>query len=207
MAQKSPVVKHAILALAATYVMDYKRSKQLMLRAHQHHLKAVYLFGIELHKAENYEPGNGDAFVAALMTFNHNEVVNWELDALKVAYPKWYLGAKLAERVLNASNPGFKYVSPRNVQSTRARIEMGNRVCLDTIPSACVFPLVPKKEKERYSWLMEGTEQEGKKMDYPWLSAGTDQEQRKIIGFTGLSSKLMHTFAKITRLCIKFSQV
>jgi len=206
-AQKSEFVKHAILSLSATYLLDYRRTPELMKRAHFHHLRAIWMFGNELKKLDNYIPEKEAAIVAAMMTFNHNEIVNWELDDLRVPYPKWYLGAKLAERVLNASNPGYKYHHPRNVQTTRARFEMSNRICLDTIPSACLFPLQENIDTSKYPWLAEISVNNDDMMDYSWLIQGTEQEQRKIIGFTGLSPKLMHTFAKITKLCAKFAKV
>ena len=38
------------------------------------------------------------------------------------------------------------------------------------------------------------------KCSFPWLLEGTEREQRKIVGTTGLCSKLMHYYAKITHL-------
>lgn len=70
------------------------------------------------------------------------------------------------------------------MQFTRARVQLGNRVCLDSVFSDCVFPLST----------------DIKKCGRPWLNMGTEKEKRRIIAFTGLSSELMHHFVKITHL-------
>jgi hypothetical protein len=51
--------------------------------------------------------------------------------------------------------------------------------------SDCVTPLEPNTSKCGYTWLIQGT----------------TREQRRIDGFTGLSWGLMHYFVKITHLC------
>ncbi|KAK0744873.1 fungal-specific transcription factor domain-containing protein [Apiosordaria backusii] len=98
--------------------------------------------------------------------------------------PKWYRGAKLAERCLAQSNPATRCQSRDNAQTTRVRSQLGIRVCLDSVLSDCVHPLDPNTEVDHYNWLIQGTE----------------RERRRIDGFAGLSHDLMHYFAKITHL-------
>ena len=93
----------------------------------------------------------------------------------------------LAIQLLDSSNPAVNFENPENVQFSRARSQFTNRVCLDNVLSHCVYPLDPSTSKCGYGWLIQGTY----------------RERRKIIGFTGLSSELMHYFVKITHLCAR----
>lgn len=74
MAPANACVKHALLALASTYVLDYLPSKELEKRANMHHKRAVILLGQELNKEETYKPGSEDAVVGALVLLCHNDV-------------------------------------------------------------------------------------------------------------------------------------
>ncbi|KAH8590662.1 fungal-specific transcription factor domain-containing protein [Bisporella sp. PMI_857] len=172
-AEKSACVRHATLSLAASYVLDYKRNELLEKRANFHHKKAVLLLDKELKDRHNFLPGKEEALIAALIIITHTE-----------EKPKWHLATRLAERILDYSDPAYNYQSPNNVQFSRARPELANIICLDNVLSDCVFPLDPHNSKCRY----------------PWLLRGNPREQRRIISFTGFSSLLMHYFVKITHL-------
>lgn len=75
MAERQPLVKHAILALASSYVLDYYRHNELVApRANYHYRRAVQLLGEELKNADNMTTGKGDFVVAALNLLAHNEV-------------------------------------------------------------------------------------------------------------------------------------
>lgn len=177
-------MKHAILALSASYVLDYRRNEILEMRANFHHMKAVMLLSEELKNKENYTPGKEAALISTLILLSHIELIHWEIHRSKEQFPKWHLATRLATRILDSSDPAYTYASPENVQFARARPQLANRVCLDSVLSPCVYPLDPSTSK----------------CQYPWLLRGTEPEQRKINGFTGLSSLLMHYFAKITHL-------
>jgi len=216
MGQISLAVKHAMLTVASSYVLDYVPKEEVKRRANYHYQRTVLLLGEELKKPENREPGKGDALIATLVLLGHTEVgsrfpalvssafsllcimlirldadnyhpsqvVNWEGDQGKGLHPKWYQANKLAEQILDESNPAIHFQSPSNVQFTRARSQIGIMVCLETVLSDCVFPLNPTTSKCGYTWLIQGT----------------FREQRKIDGFAGLSWGLMHYLVKITHL-------
>ena len=74
MAEKKPVVKHAILTLAASYILDFNPSEGVRQRANYHYGKAVLLLGEELKDIENRVPGKGEALIASLIVLGHNEV-------------------------------------------------------------------------------------------------------------------------------------
>jgi hypothetical protein len=74
MAERSPLVQHAILSLSATYILDYQTSLHLEAKAQHHHKSALTLLGIELNTRGNYDIGREEALVAALMLLSHNEV-------------------------------------------------------------------------------------------------------------------------------------
>lgn len=73
-AARSECVKHAVLALSATYILDYSREDHIRTRANFHWKRAVYLLTQELNN-EVYEFGKEDTVVAALVLFSHNEVM------------------------------------------------------------------------------------------------------------------------------------
>ncbi|KAK9772950.1 hypothetical protein SCAR479_10280 [Seiridium cardinale] len=184
MADKSSLVKHIILAVAASYVLDWYFDPAIKFQANWHYNRAVNLLEEELKNPANWHAGKGEPLIASLILFSHNENVNWEVIGTNEHFPKWYRGASLAEKILDASDPATSYEHPVNVQFTKARDQLGNRVCLDSVFSHCVYPLDVNPGKCRHLW----------------LNHGSHREKRRIIGFTGLSSELMHSFVKITHL-------
>lgn len=75
MAARSDCVKHSILAVAATYLLDYMSEEHLRLRANFHWKRAVHLLTKELNSPETCQPGKEDAIIAALTLFARNEVI------------------------------------------------------------------------------------------------------------------------------------
>lgn len=74
MAASNHCVKHALLALSTTYVLDYHPSKELEKVANMHHKRAVILLSQALNNEETYIPGNEDAVVGALALMSQNDV-------------------------------------------------------------------------------------------------------------------------------------
>ena len=74
MAASNHCVKHALLALSATYVLDYHPSKELEKVANMHHKRAVILLGQALNNEKTYSPGGEDAVVGALVLMSQNDV-------------------------------------------------------------------------------------------------------------------------------------
>lgn len=208
MAEKSPLVLRAILALSATYMMDFHTSPRWKKRAQQHHEDALDLLSQELHNQNNYNPGQELAVVAALTLLAHNEVchapkttklgsdrlqiINWEESISKRAQsPSWYRSGKQAEYLLEMANPAYKYADSDNVQCSKSRFALGQMFCLDNVMSDCLYPLDLAAKKCGFSWLLDG---------------GPIQKN-KIVGMTGLSPQLMHYFAKITFLSAQLYKV
>jgi hypothetical protein len=73
-AANNECVKHAILALSATYILDYSNEDHIKTRANFHWKRAVHLLTRELNDSGLCEPGKEDSVVAALVLFSHNEV-------------------------------------------------------------------------------------------------------------------------------------
>ena len=74
MAEKSECVKHALLSLSASYVLDYTPAPNLKERATLHHRRAVELLDLELRKEETYQPSGGEAAVCALAILSQEDV-------------------------------------------------------------------------------------------------------------------------------------
>ena len=124
-------------------------------------------------------------------TADHNvQLVNWELHHPRNSSPKWYQGARTAKLVLDKSDPGHRYHRPINVQSSHARQVLGNLIAMYDILSQVVCPLILDEIKNQYSWLLEGTE----------------REVRRIVGLTGLSPKLLHIIGQISHLAARLNR-
>ena len=119
------------------------------------------------------------------------KLVNWELHQPRNCEPKGYKGARTAKQVLDNSDPRYRYWKVDNVQSSNARISSGNKVASYDIFSQVLMPLTPEEKQCSYSWLLEGSE----------------HDVRKIHGLTGLSSKLLHIYAKITHMTAQLKDV
>ena len=74
MCSESASVRHAIFALAATYVLDYEPGENLEKLADMHHQKAVMLLGEQLRSPESYAPGKENAVLATIFLLNHDDV-------------------------------------------------------------------------------------------------------------------------------------
>lgn len=74
MAESSECVKHALLSMAATYVLDYAPSDKLKANANVHHKQAVKLLNLELAKTETYNPGGEEVALCALSILNQEDV-------------------------------------------------------------------------------------------------------------------------------------
>ena len=85
MAESSECVKHALLSMAATYVLDYAPADELKVRANIHHKRAVKLLSIELAKMGTYKPGGEEVALCALSILNQEDVSEWRTYGL--AYP------------------------------------------------------------------------------------------------------------------------
>ncbi|KAJ8114274.1 hypothetical protein ONZ43_g4941 [Nemania bipapillata] len=184
MAEKNALVRHCILALAASYVLDWYFNPEIEQRANYHFAQALALLDDELKNSDFRIPGNGETVVASIILFCHIENINWDNGGPKENFPKWYKGTSLAEHILDTTNPAVRYQHSLNVQFTPARAQLANRICIDSVFSDCVFSLDPDPGKCRYLW----------------LNHGNHRDKRKIIGFTGLSPELMHHLVKITHL-------
>lgn len=116
--------------------------------------------------------------------------MNWELRRPKHVEQRWYAGAKIAKRILDASDPGYRYWKPENVQMSQARLSLSNWSAYANILAEPVTSL----------------SQYGSGKIYPWLLEGTPENIRKIHGGTGTSPKLLHTFAQITHLAARLDR-
>jgi urease accessory protein UreF len=96
--------------------------------------------------------------------------------------PRWYRGLKLAEQVLDTTDPGYM---PQNVQLPRASTQLGMAVCFGMIMTACLSPL----------------DSQAKSSMYPWLLVGTVMERTRVDGFTGLSPRRLHFYVEVNHLC------
>lgn len=67
-------MKHAILALAATYILDYSGEEKVKTQANLHWKRAVHFLSRELQATEKCKPGKENAVLAAMVLFSHNEV-------------------------------------------------------------------------------------------------------------------------------------
>lgn len=69
-----PAVRHAIYALASTYILDYEPSEQVEAMAERHHQLSVKSLGQMLLDANNYAPGKEDPLLATIFLLSHGDV-------------------------------------------------------------------------------------------------------------------------------------
>jgi hypothetical protein len=67
-------VKHAVLSLTSSYVLDFHKDDRMIDRANLHQRQAIELIGRALNNSETYTPGKEDAVLAAIAIMAHNEV-------------------------------------------------------------------------------------------------------------------------------------
>lgn len=73
-ADNNQCVLHALLALAAAYVLDYKPIPELLARANRHYKLAVELLGKALQNPTSHKVGKDDAVIGALILLLSNDV-------------------------------------------------------------------------------------------------------------------------------------
>jgi hypothetical protein len=220
-AEKSDLVRHAIISLAATYVLDFNRRPEILERAELHHSNGVALLSKCLRDKTSYFPGKAEHVLAALVLHCHNAVLALSIAIINHSLhhstvfpilslsvtgstlvtnqpvrpgeqePKWYQGAKVSKIILDHSDSVSNYYKSVNVQYTQAYFQFANRVCQDLVFTSCVYPLDHSDSRAQFRWLLKGNK----------------RDQRRIVGFTGLSPKLMHTFERITQLTIRLKTV
>lgn len=105
--------------------------------------------------------------------------------------PNWFLGAQLAKVLLDESDPGYRYWKPINVQCSGARLANANWGAFSYIVAQPVTVL----------------DICGPDKTFDWLLAGTQRDVQKIHGSTGMSPKLLHTFAQVTHLTVRMATV
>ncbi|EGD94244.1 hypothetical protein TESG_01765 [Trichophyton tonsurans CBS 112818] len=185
MAQHDECVKHAVVALSGSYLLDYNSQQGLRDRVNYHYDQAKQMISVALRSRQNQDIGQGDNLVAAIMLLLVDDCVNWEL-RINNAEPNWILAARLAKSILDNSDPGYRYWRPDNTQYSAARHGYANWVALACILSELVTPLACRGNPNAYGWLL----------------AGTQKESWKINGGTGLCPKLLHIISQITYLSV-----
>lgn len=94
------------------------------------------------------------------------------------------MGVRAVKYILDRSDPGYRYKKPQNVQSSPFRYHMGTLQAQDDILSAVVAPLDLAEEQ----------------CPYPWLLEGDEEDVTRIVGLTGMCTRLQHMIAEITNL-------
>ena len=74
MCASSPAVRHAVFALASTYILDYDPSEHVEAMAEYHHQQAVKLLDEQLRDVNNYVPGKEDPLLATIFLLSHGDV-------------------------------------------------------------------------------------------------------------------------------------
>ncbi|KAF6813820.1 hypothetical protein CSOJ01_04385 [Colletotrichum sojae] len=186
MAHKDDCVKHAIFALAGTYMVDFFPDEKLQKAAQEHYKRAVVLLSLLLANARHDVPSDRDAeaLVAAIALLNMADAVAQEHWREKSLTPRWLDGARLACRVLDMTNPCRRYEDNDNIQPSDARV--GNTIIASrpAILALTMTPLHAVDMTQKFEWLLQGSE----------LS------KSRIHGGCGMSPALLHHFFLITQM-------
>ncbi|KAK0703672.1 fungal-specific transcription factor domain-containing protein [Lasiosphaeria miniovina] len=183
-AVKDDCARHALLAFATAYVLDYEPTEEMRKRANHHYRTAVQLLDQALNRENTYTVGQDDGIVVAMILMLSSDIVNWESRRPKGKEPLWLEGSRAARLILDRADPGHRYWKPQNVQSSAARIGNANWIASIEI---CAQPVTALSE-------------ENTKTLFLWLLWGSKVDAHKIQGVTGVCPKLLHIFSQITHL-------
>ncbi|KAL8798781.1 MAG: hypothetical protein Q9182_006393 [Xanthomendoza sp. 2 TL-2023] len=184
-----PAVRHAVFALASTYILDYDPSEQVEALAEKHYQQAVKSLDEMLLDVNNYVPGKEDPLLATIFLLSHGDFINWE-NRDKTSIPKWALALKTAQSILDKSDPGHRYGKPENVQMTAARRHIGGWIEQSSIFAAVIRKLDTSLTQHQCKWLIEGGE----------------INQRRIGAHMGMAPMLLHRLGQITHFCAKLAE-
>ena len=82
-AVKHACARHALLAFAISYVLDYEPTEEMRKRANYHYHRAVKLLEDDLGREATYAVGQDDGVVAAMILILSNDVsVRWNMSCL-----------------------------------------------------------------------------------------------------------------------------
>ncbi|GKT46568.1 uncharacterized protein ColSpa_06749 [Colletotrichum spaethianum] len=187
MASKDSCVKSAILALAGTYVLDYQPRERIRQIAQRHYKNAVILLNLALRDIRDQLPSDNEAdcMVAAMCLLNMIDVVSPEQRRPPNCVPRWLEGARLACRVLDATDPGHRYWNPVNIQPSEA--QTGNMIIAGRA-AILALPMAPldlgATDNRQFAWLLQGSE----------------HDVHRVHGGCGMSPRLLHRFSHITHM-------
>lgn len=186
MASSSKAVLHVILALAGTYILDYLPDEGLRQRCNAHYNNAIGFLTQDLRDETEQRPGGGETIVAAIALLTMIDVVSPERRRCKNESPRWLEGARVACRVLDATDPGHRNWHVNNSQPSDARIAntiIASRVVILALPMMRLHKR--NTDNNRFQWL---------------LLHSAEATSRKVHGACGCSPRLLHMFALITNL-------
>ncbi|KAL2756035.1 hypothetical protein ACRALDRAFT_2103886, partial [Sodiomyces alcalophilus JCM 7366] len=179
-------VRHAMLALSSTYVLDYKPDEKIRQASNAHYERAVTLLSDALKDQRELRPGGSVGTVAAIALLDMLDVVSPEHRRSKDQLPRWLEGARMACRLLDATDPGHRYWNAANIQTSQAWVAntiISSRAAILALP---MTPLNPANTgDQQFQWL---------------LSHGNEREARRIHGACGFSPRLLHRIAQVTHL-------
>ncbi|KAI1169627.1 fungal-specific transcription factor domain-containing protein [Nemania sp. FL0916] len=190
MLPNSVPLKNALLALACTYILDYNTDNRILAQANKYYHDAVVGLNKQLQQPQQWEVGKGDDLIGTFALLNMHDVVAWEFRRPPGQLPRWLEGARAACRILDTTDPGYRYYKPCNVQATRARVGNTINIARHAIAGLTFTPLDIENTQKKFGWLLYGTE----------------QEVHEIHGACGYCPKLLHIWAQITHLSAKFAQ-
>ncbi|CAH0000683.1 unnamed protein product [Clonostachys byssicola] len=183
--------RHAALAFSAGYMLDYIPSERLRIRANFHYKRASELLALALNDLNIYQVGKEDGVITALHLLWSDDIVQWELREPKTVRPRWRRGTRTATAILDATDPGYRYWKPENVQITSIRRSNANMCAYAEICALPVTRLFVTEIDKLYPWLLEGSE----------------EDVRQIHGGTGVSPKVLHIYAQITQLSARIAEL
>ncbi|KAI0150759.1 hypothetical protein GGR57DRAFT_182289 [Xylariaceae sp. FL1272] len=190
MLPKSACLKNALLALACIYILDYNTDNRLRERANRYYQEAVAGLDKRLRDPQEWGVGKGDDLIGTFALLNMHDVVAWEFRRPPDQLPRWLEGARLASRILDITDPGYRYYKPFNVQTSSARLGNIVNIARHAIAGLTFSPLSLENTRGKFGWLLYGTQ----------------REVHEIHGACGYSPKLLHIWAQITHLSAKFAQ-
>ncbi|KAM3559041.1 hypothetical protein ARSEF4850_004312 [Beauveria asiatica] len=184
---QSPGVLAAIQSLAGIYVYDYLPDDTLRRRVNEKFAIAEARLS-ELLQDTSRNDDQSSELVTLASLLSMQDVVLTERRLQKPDHPRWLMGSRQAERVLQLTDTGSRFYKEENVQVSSLRLSQSVIVGRAVILAQLMMPLPPLAN---FNWVAETSR-------FGFLLYGSEAGIYEIHGGCGFSRRLLHIFSQVT---------
>ncbi|KAI8710506.1 hypothetical protein NCS52_01567700 [Fusarium sp. LHS14.1] len=184
----SDAIASAIGCLAGVYIYDYLADERIREAACRRYAMAAKYYQELLKDLKSKRPGEGEESVALGVVLSAIHVVQVQQRHGKPGSPSWLEGYKQCKSFLHQTNPGGPFWENVAVQRSHLRDALSVIVGRGLIFSQLLAPL---PDADLFNPPEQATE-------FNWLLFGNERETLEVHGGCGLSTRLMHSIARVS---------